>query len=134
MTEVEWVAGTDPDPLLEAVQPTASDRKFRLFAAACCRRVWDWMGPRGRRASEILECRADGGVAEGDLLRAVAAVAQEWQEEWGTHHPSTAAYCATGYCFAGPGPGPALDSARAAAAEVALAVGAEASVAKGISL
>src|SRR5205823_6665176 len=49
-------------------------------------------------------------------------------------HPTNAAYCATGYCFAGPGPGRALESARAAAAEVALAVKAEASVARAVSL
>ncbi|HVT68397.1 MAG TPA: hypothetical protein VHF26_11645 [Trebonia sp.] len=134
MTEAEGRAATDPDPLLEFVRPAASDRKLRLLAAACCRRVWDWMGRGGRRAVEMLERRADGDAAEDDLLQAVAAVAEEWMEEWGTHHPTNAAYCATGYCSAGAAPAPALDAARDAAAVVALAVGAEASVARAVSL
>jgi hypothetical protein len=134
MTESEWHSATDPDPLLEFVRPTASGRKLRLLAAAYCRRVWDWMGDGCRSAVEVLERRAEGEADEDDLLQAVAAAAEEWFEEWGTHHPSTAAYCATGYCFAGPVPAPALEAAKAAATCVALAVGAEASVARAVSL
>ena len=51
ITEAEWLAGTDCDPLLETVAPTASDRKLRLFACACCRRVWGLLtDPRSRLA------------------------------------------------------------------------------------
>ena len=39
MNPTEWPASTDPDPMLRLVLPTASDRKRRLFAVACCRRV-----------------------------------------------------------------------------------------------
>ena len=38
MTEAEWLNGTQPDDLLEFLRHRASDRQFRLFMCACCRR------------------------------------------------------------------------------------------------
>jgi hypothetical protein len=40
MTEAEWLAGADPQRMLELLEFTASSRKVRLFTAACYRRLW----------------------------------------------------------------------------------------------
>jgi len=40
MTENEWVTCPDPERLLDHLQGAVSDRKLRLFAAACARRAW----------------------------------------------------------------------------------------------
>ncbi len=64
MTEAEWLPATDPKLMLEFLRGKASDRKLRLFACACCRRIWDFITrEESRRAVEITEQSADGPVA-----------------------------------------------------------------------
>jgi hypothetical protein len=61
MTEAEWQACTDPQPMLEFLRGKASDRKLLLFACACYRRDWYVaMDKRGPMVAEILEHHADG--------------------------------------------------------------------------
>ena len=57
MTEAQWLACTDPDRMLERVRYSyfASARKLRLFAVACCRRIWRlFADDRNKKAGEML--------------------------------------------------------------------------------
>jgi hypothetical protein len=62
MTESEWLACTDPTPMLEFLRGKGSGRKSRLFSIACVRRVWDSPKERQRRMLEVAEEYADGLV------------------------------------------------------------------------
>jgi len=79
VTEQEWLTATDPAPLLAFLRGRTTVRKLRLFAVACCRRVWDLI-PSGvaRRAVEEAERYADGAISPQEraaLLHSLAAEA-----------------------------------------------------------
>jgi hypothetical protein len=68
MTEAEWLAGTAPWPMLDVFWGRSRDRKLRLFACACVRRVWDFLtDPRSRIAVEVAERFADGEATWTEL-------------------------------------------------------------------
>jgi hypothetical protein len=70
MTEADWLTCTDPAPMLEYLRGRAGDRKLRLFAVACCRRVWHRMADKcSRRAVEVAERYADGLATPQTLLK-----------------------------------------------------------------
>jgi hypothetical protein len=58
MTEAEWLACEDPTPMLWFLKGKVSDRKLRLFAAACCRKLD--LSTAGYAAVRVAEAFADG--------------------------------------------------------------------------
>jgi hypothetical protein len=68
MTETEWLACEDLDRMLEFLHGRVSDRKLRLFACACCRRLWPFIhDEKWRWAIEIVERHLDGEATEEEL-------------------------------------------------------------------
>jgi len=77
MTAPEWQHAIEPQAMLEFLQTcgTVSQRKLRLFAVACSRRIWEWIDVLGRCAVEVAEKYADG-IAGPEELRAVRLACQ----------------------------------------------------------
>jgi hypothetical protein len=75
MTEAEWLTCANPHPMLECLRAKPSDRKLRLFAVACSRRVWNLIDPLGQSAVDVAEAYADG-LTDPDEMRAVRLACQ----------------------------------------------------------
>jgi hypothetical protein len=68
VTESEWLACTDSRKMFASLVEELSERKERLFACACCRRVWHLLvHDSSRQAVEVAERHADGRANEGEL-------------------------------------------------------------------
>jgi hypothetical protein len=57
--ETQWLAGADPQPMLQFLRAGASGRKLRLFTCACARRLWSLLPAASRAAVEAAERLAD---------------------------------------------------------------------------
>jgi hypothetical protein len=82
MTEAEWLGCDDPLLLLRYLRDIqASERKHRLFAAACCRRVSHLCTDRRSRAAiAVGERFADNLTTEEELRQAHAAAWRAYEE------------------------------------------------------
>jgi hypothetical protein len=72
MTEAKWLAGDDPEPMLEWLRGKVSDRKLRLFGCAVARQLPRSAPERSRRREviEIAERYAEDGVGVRRLRKA----------------------------------------------------------------
>jgi hypothetical protein len=76
VTEAEWSACNDPDTMLEVVSDTASDRRFRLFVCACCRRLLPLL--RGIHKEGYAPCVK--AIEEGEQLADKPLGRKEWEK------------------------------------------------------
>jgi hypothetical protein len=74
VTEDEWLKCSDPRPMLQFLKShSASNRKLRLFASHCCRRVWNLHKREpgfAHRAVSASDGAADG-LVDGKELKAI---------------------------------------------------------------
>lgn len=71
MTEADWLAATDPAPMLEQIGGRMSPRERLNFMTGCLRRIWDLLSDgRHRRMVEVAEDLADGRRGEDEFLEA----------------------------------------------------------------
>jgi len=87
MNEFEWLACFDPQPMLDFLcrrrKPARiSERRLTLFAAACCRRIWQFIPTEPcRRAIEVAERSADGLATTKERCTAWSAAVSSAAEE-----------------------------------------------------
>lgn len=82
MTEADWLAATDPQQMLERLRSRWTERKKRLFEAACCRQIWQlFTDERSRRAIDAAEAFADGGMTADQLEVIANDAAEVWGQE-----------------------------------------------------
>jgi len=71
MTEAEWLACDDTEPMLVFLNHRMTDRKSRLFACACCRQIWNYVSNSAlRNAVEVSERFADQEATQSQLSAA----------------------------------------------------------------
>jgi hypothetical protein len=73
MTEDDWPECDDPEPMAGYLRDKwePGERKLRLFAVACCRRIWHLIpDERSRSAVEVAERFADGLAKTKELTNA----------------------------------------------------------------
>ncbi|QEH34886.1 hypothetical protein OJF2_34310 [Aquisphaera giovannonii] len=95
MTEREWQACRDPEPMLRQVPAARHQRELRLFGAACARRVWRLLPGECRAAVEASERFAGGEIGGEELEAAVARAAEVAAAAFPGHSAPDAASYAT---------------------------------------
>jgi hypothetical protein len=100
MTEAQWLVSKKPDTMLRAYEKEISahphSRKQRLFAIACCNRIWHSLtDTSSRMAVETSALFADGLVEKDQLMAAHFASESAVSDESEPSAPGYAASAAT---------------------------------------
>src|SRR5262245_24423407 len=76
MTDEEWRTSADPEEMLRQLRRLKAlrTRPWRLFACACCRRIWDKLDGKARRAVEVTEDFAQRKATDADRALAVRRI------------------------------------------------------------
>jgi hypothetical protein len=82
MTEAEWLACTDPQAMLKTLPARGNERKLRLFACACLRRIWHLLpfGQDERVALGMVEQFADGLIGKSEFDAFAASLGGDEEE------------------------------------------------------
>src|SRR5689334_20728465 len=86
MTEVEWLACTTPQRILQAAEGKVSARSLWRFACACGRRVWGrWPYEQYRLAVAAADhcLDLDESVSEAERRDAADQLNLRWFNAWG---------------------------------------------------
>jgi hypothetical protein len=71
LDESKWFTCDDPTPMMVFLRDKATERKLRLFAVACCRRIWNLIPDKpGHEAVKQAERFADGMISRQRLAKA----------------------------------------------------------------
>jgi hypothetical protein len=97
MSDLQVPKSDDIDALLAWAVEVATEKQLRLFACACCRRIWQLVtDERSRKAVEIAESYANGGSDIDTLRQANKAARDAWVEnsvQVDDHVAAAAFYC-----------------------------------------
>jgi hypothetical protein len=102
MTEAEWLACEDPELMVIHIvnrKGKVPSRKMRLFACACCRRMWSKIPDQPcKTAVEVAERFADAEVSRRSLAE-IAAVSEQFRlsnynDNSALHQAAAGACCA----------------------------------------
>jgi hypothetical protein len=87
--EAEWLSGGDPQRMLDVFIGRGRERKLRLFACACVRRVEEFVADRRCRiALEVAEHFADDDATWEELRVAHHAAREATRRFGGAQHPA----------------------------------------------
>src|SRR5260221_1602340 len=81
MTEGEWLVCSKPSRMLKFLRHKGTERRWRLFGCACCRRVWHLIPEEGRYAVEVSERFADNRATVDELRQSLDGI-RYFQHQW----------------------------------------------------
>lgn len=93
MDQAEWGACGDPEAMIRHLGSSAGDRKLRLFAAACCRRVWPLLADQRSRDAVTAAEQVEAGTASEEGRRVALRDAQAACVAWSRRYSFTDPRC-----------------------------------------